>query len=69
MKFSDNTQYVGEFHDDAKNGLGVEYYKNGTQYSGEFKNWKPHGEGTLSYSHTNEVIKTGMWKHGKFVTT
>ncbi|KAL4449316.1 hypothetical protein ABPG74_015698 [Tetrahymena malaccensis] len=67
IKYSDNTTYFGSFEQDAKNGLGIEYYPNNTQYVGEFKNWKTHGKGKLIETNTKKVIYEGKWKNGKFV--
>ena len=52
---------------DCVNGLGTYTRANGDKYDGAWKNDKKEGQGT--YTWTDGVTKTYIYKNGKEVTT
>ena len=45
----DDTKYIGEVHNNLKDGHGILYLPNGFKYEGEFKNDKIDGYGIIYY--------------------
>ena len=54
----DEYKYIGKFKD-GKILIGTAIYPGGSKYVGVFKNYKPHGEGTFSYSDGSKYF--GEW--------
>lgn len=54
-KFSDNTNYRGEFYDNEFNGYGVYEFKNGDVFIGYFQNGQKSGFGKYIYDNGNEI--------------
>ena len=49
IKNQDDTKYIGEVHNNLKDGYGILYSQNGFKYEGEFKNDKIDGYGIIYY--------------------
>lgn len=54
-KFSDNTNYRGEFYDNEFNGFGIYEFKNGDVFIGYFQNGQKSGFGKYIYDNGNEI--------------
>lgn len=65
--FEDGSWYTGTFSWDTMEGQGTYYYVTGEKYVGAFFNDLFHGYGTL-YDATGQVIRTGKWVAGRFVS-
>lgn len=62
-EFDEDSEYLGNFVNDKREGLGVLKMKNGTIYEGNFKNGEIQGHGTLFWSETKYY--TGEFVNGK----
>jgi hypothetical protein len=67
MTYRDNYIYTGKFKQELPDGKGRGVFKNVT-YEGYWSEGLPHNEGTLIDNKTNNIIKKGEWKAGKFVS-
>jgi hypothetical protein len=53
-------QFIGEWHEDLQNGIGIELWNDGSIYSGNYKQGKKHGYGTYHWS--DGACYEGEWK-------
>ena len=66
VTYADGFRYIGEWRGDKANGQGTAFFPDGRKYVGEWKDDKPDGNGT-EYGPTGLILRTGVWKNGKFV--
>ena len=59
---NNNTEYEGYFHNDLKEGYGIQRWENGNVYKGYFKNDEREGMGEMKWS--DDAIYIGQWKKG-----
>lgn len=62
--------YDGQFENNKEHGEGtLRWADSKTEYTGEFRNGKMHGMGTLKNFDTGNVIKSGQWLRGEYVSS
>jgi len=64
-KYSDETEYTGQFKDGKAHGQGTAKYKIGSRYVGEFRDHMFNGKGTM-YNATGDKW-SGVWKDNEKV--
>jgi hypothetical protein len=57
-------EYVGEFREGKKHGLGVQTHENGKSYAGEWHEGEMHGWGVLTRK--DGSVYRGQFEHGVF---
>ena len=60
-----STEYIGDFKDGKRSGLGTLIFSNGAKYVGEFKEGKQNGIGVL-YGSDGLIVNNGIWANGEF---
>jgi clan AA aspartic protease (TIGR02281 family) len=60
---SDNSKYVGEFHNGRPNGQGTLVWPDGTKYMGQFLDGNIWGQGTLTWTNGDKYV--GEFHGGK----
>ena len=61
----DGSQYIGEFRNGKKHGMGKYSYPDGATYVGQYQNGLLHGQGKLTLP--DGSVKKGLFKNDKFV--
>ena len=56
-------RYEGNWHENAKAGIGKMQYNNIGEYHGYWENGRRHGEGVFTYK--NGDVYSGWWKYGE----
>lgn len=67
FKWKDGRRYVGEYHNDKKEGYGEFYWPTGKCYKGQWKDGKQNGNGELTKSEFEAPIR-GNWANGSRIT-
>ena len=62
----DGNQFIGEFKNDVRNGMGIKFYQNGATYTGCWVNDIRHGKGVKS--HANGTRVEVEYANGKKIT-
>eukprot|EP00657_Telonema_sp_P-1_P002553 TRINITY_DN15912_c0_g1_i1.p1 TRINITY_DN15912_c0_g1~~TRINITY_DN15912_c0_g1_i1.p1 ORF type:complete len:131 (-),score=48.23 TRINITY_DN15912_c0_g1_i1:98-490(-) len=59
-------KYTGEWHDNAKEGMGTQIYKNQNRYVGTWKNGARDGQGEYYKMMEGTLVKmySGEWREG-----
>ena len=63
LSFARGEKYIGEWKNNVKDGLGIEYYVNGDVYDGNWKKGRKHGHGILNKADGYQY--TGNFSNGK----
>ena len=58
--------YVGEWHNNLRNGKGAIYINGLLEFEGEFKDGLKHGHGKV-YNEDGKLVQEGEWRDGYFV--
>ena len=61
MIYKNGDQYIGEWLNGKKDGLGIFTWSDNVRYNGEFKNGKMDGEGQC-FDKNGNLIYEGQWK-------
>ena len=62
----DGNQFIGEFKNDVRNGMGIKFYQNGATFTGCWVNDIRHGKGVKS--HANGTRVEVEYVNGKKIT-
>ena len=62
--YPNGDQYVGEYRDGYRNGMGILLFGNGDSYEGGFKDDQFDGYGRYTFADSGEV-EEGRWRQGE----
>ena len=67
LEYVNGNVYIGEWKDGFATGKGMMRFSNGNLYQGDWSGSQADGLGVL-YDKSGNVIFSGIWKEGKFIS-